>query len=163
MIKLNELQGDSGSRQGRKRVGRGESSGLGKTSGRGHKGAGSRSGAKKGKGFEGGQTTLSRRVPKRGFSRTRWQVPTAVFNCAFLNQFEDGAVVNEESMRAAGFLKKTISRFKILGKGDVEKKLTVVAHAFSESAKKKIEAAGGSCELAAPVEVDEKTDAQDKE
>jgi len=147
MIRLEELHGDKGMRQKTKRLGRGESSGQGKTSGRGHKGAGSRSGGKKGKGFEGGQTPLSRRLPKRGFSHQPWDVPTAAVNISQLNRFEDGATISFDVLREAGLVGRNIRRVKILANGEIEKKLTVQADNFSEAAKRKIEAAGGSCEV----------------
>lgn len=147
MIRLEELHGDKGARQGRKRRGRGESSGLGKTAGRGSKGAGARSGGVKGKGFEGGQTTLSRRLPKRGFSRQPWRVPTTIINLTQLNRFDDGATVDFDALVQAGMVGSKARRVKILGQGDLEKKLTVQASAFSTGAREKIEKAGGSCEV----------------
>lgn len=146
MIKLEELHGDKGALQKRKRVGRGESSGWGKTAGKGNKGAQARSGTTKGKGFEGGQTPLSRRVPKRGFSNQPWQTPTGAVNVGQLSKFEDGATVDVQVLLDAGMVRKHVKRIKVLGMGDLTKKLTVVANAFSALARDKIEKAGGSCQ-----------------
>jgi len=129
-----------------KRVGRGESSGLGKTCGRGHKGQNSRAGTGKTHGaFEGGQMPLARRVPKRGFNNI-FRVPTAEVNIRDLNRFEAGGEVDPEKLRAAGLCKKG-KRIKVLAKGEIEKALHVKAHAFSQKAVQKIEAAGGKAEV----------------
>jgi large subunit ribosomal protein L15 len=148
VIKLAELHGDKGMRQKRKRVGRGESSGTGRTAGKGHKGAQQRAGTSKRKGFEGGQTPLSRRLPKRGFSNQPWRVPVSIINLCQLNQFDDNSVVNFEALVKVGLVGKNALRVKVLGNGPIGKKLTVVADSFSASARDKIEAAGGKCEVA---------------
>lgn len=143
---LHSLTNTEGSRHRIMRVGRGRGSGKGKTCGRGTKGQMSRSGHKHKPTFEGGQMRLVRRLPKRGFKN-----PCATeylpVNVASLNAFEDGSEVTAETLRAAGLAKGTIDRVKILGRGDLEHKLTVKAHAFSASARQKIEAAGGTCEV----------------
>ena len=150
MIKLEQLHGDKGIRQKRKRVGRGESSGHGKTSGRGNKGAQARTGTPKGKHFEGGQTPMTRRLPKRGFSRANWRLDTRVVNLTQLNRFEDGTVVDLEALAGAGMVPSKAERVKILGNGELKKKLTVVADAFSDSARQKIEGAGGQIQCSSP-------------
>ena len=136
MLKLNELKPKFGSSKSKKRVGRGTGSGHGKTCCRGHKGQKSRSGGTKGLRFEGGQTPLYRRLPKHGFSNDPFRREYAVINVADLNAF-DGEV-SKETLKITGLL-------KILGGGEIKKALTVKADKFSESAKKKIEAAGGKC------------------
>ncbi|MDD5382179.1 MAG: 50S ribosomal protein L15 [Candidatus Margulisbacteria bacterium] len=135
-MQLNDLQPQDGSKKRKRRVGRGTSSGWGKTCGRGHKGQKSRSGGTKGLRFEGGQTPLYRRLPKRGFKNYPFKKEYSVINVSDLNQY-DGEV-NKEMLKVAGLL-------KILGTGEIKKALTVKADKFSESAKKKIEAAGGKC------------------
>lgn len=147
MIKLETLPKLQGTEENRKRVGRGESSGWGKTSGRGHKGAQSRSGYKSRVGFEGGQTPLARRLPKRGFSHARFDVPIVALNVVKLNCFEDGVTVDRMALVDAGLVPRSVPRVKILGNGDIEKKLNIQAQGFSASARKKIEAAGGTCEV----------------
>lgn len=147
MIRLEELHGDKGARQKRKRIGRGEASNWGKTAGKGHKGAQARSGTTKGKGFEGGQTPLSRRLPKRGFSNKPWATPTSIVNLAQLNKFEEGATITFEILFEAGLITKNTQRIKVLGNGELTKKLTISADAFSASAREKIEKAGGSCDI----------------
>ena len=145
-MKLHELSPAPGSTREVKRIGRGHGSGQGKTAGKGHKGQKARSGGGVRPGFEGGQMPLQRRVPKRGFHNifaTRY----ASVNVAVLNKFEDGAVVDAAALKAAGLVKKEYDGVKILGNGNVEKKLTVKATAFSEAAKAKIEAAGGKAEV----------------
>ena len=145
-MKLHELQYTEGARKARKRVGRGTSSGNGKTAGRGQKGQGARSGGGKKPGFEGGQTPLFMRLPKRGFTNyTRKEY--AIVNLETLNKFEDGAVVTPELLKETGIVKKQLSGIKVLGNGVLEKKLTVKAHKFSMTAKEKIEAAGGKVEV----------------
>ena len=126
------------------RKGRGHGSGNGKTAGYGHKGQKARSGAPR-PGFEGGQMPLYRRLPKRGFTN-RNRVEYVGINVSALNRFEDGAVVDIEALFAAGLLKKVLGGVKILGNGELTKKLTVKANAFTQSARAKIEASGGSCE-----------------
>lgn len=145
-MKLHELSYTEGARHKRNRVGRGTSSGNGKTSGRGQKGAGARSGGGKRPGFEGGQTPLFMRLPKRGFTNfTRTEY--AIVNLDQLNRFEDGTEVTPELLIESGLVRKELDGIKILGKGSLEKKLTVKAHKFSESAIKAIEAAGGKTEV----------------
>jgi large subunit ribosomal protein L15 len=145
MIRLEKLHGDKGARQKRKRVGRGEGSGWGKTAGSGAKGAGARSGAMKGKGFEGGQTPLARRLPKRGFSNQPWATPTAIVSVSQLDRFDEGTTVDMPALLASGLVRKSTKRVKILGNGELSKKLTVAVHAFSASAREMIEKAGGAC------------------
>jgi len=146
-MKLHELPGDPGKRQSRKRVGRGEGSGHGRTAGRGNKGAGSRSGAKRRAAFEGGQMPLIRRVPKRGFNNP-FRVKYQAVSLALLEKhFEAGAVVDFEALVKAGVLKATEKVYKILAQGELTKSLTVKAPAFSTTAKEKITAAGGVAEV----------------
>ncbi len=145
-MKLHELSPAPGSVREVKRIGRGHGSGQGKTAGKGHKGQKARAGRGMRPGFEGGQMPLQRRVPKRGFNNifaTRY----AIVNLAALNKFENGAVVDTEALKAAGLVKNSYDGVKILGNGSLEKNLTVKAAAFSESAKSKIEAAGGKAEV----------------
>ena len=144
-MKLHELSPAPGSVKDSFRKGRGPGSGNGKTAGKGHKGQKARSGAPR-PGFEGGQMPLARRIPKRGFNNI-FAVKYAVVNVSDLDRFEDGAVVNAEALVEAGLLKKTPYGVKILGKGELTHKLTVQAKAFSESAKQKIEGAGGKAEV----------------
>ena len=131
----------------RKRVGRGIGSGTGKTAGRGHKGQRSRSGDNPRPGFEGGQMPLYRRIPKRGFTNARFKKHFTLVNVYGLNGFEDGATVNLEIVLAKGLGRKTGAMLKVLGQGEIERKLTVQAHRFSATAKEKIEAAGGTVEV----------------
>ena len=145
-MKLHELQPAAGSVTGEKRLGRGVGSGLGKTSGKGHKGAKARSGGGKRPGFEGGQMPLYRRVPKRGFTNI-FSIEYAEVNVERLEIFEDGAVVTADELLAAGIIRKTLDGVKILGNGDLTKKLTVKAQKFTASAKEKIEAVGGKAEV----------------
>lgn len=149
MIKLETLHGDKGARQKKKRVGRGESSGQGRTSGKGNKGAQARTGTPKGKGFEGGQTPIARRLPKRGFSHLAWSARRDEVNVSQLNCFDDGMTVNPGVLAAAKLIKRNTEVVKILGTGELKKKLTVVAHGFSASAREKIEKAGGACQTSA--------------
>ena len=144
-MNLHNLKPRPGAKHRVKRLGCGESSGLGKTSGRGHKGQKSRSGGGVRPGFEGGQMPLHRRLPKRGFNNTRFQDKIAVVNVSDLDgRFEDGATVNMESLKAARLVKGTYDAVKVLGDGDISKKLTVESCKVSASAKEKIEKAGGS-------------------
>lgn len=144
-MNLNNLKPRPGAKHRVKRLGRGESSGLGKTSGRGHKGQKARSGGGVRPGFEGGQMPLHRRLPKRGFNNTRFQDKTAVVNVASLNErFDDGDTVNLESLKKVRLVKGTYDVIKVLGNGNLEKKLTVEGCKVSASAKEKIEKAGGS-------------------
>lgn len=145
-MKLHELSPAPGSVQERKRIGRGHGSGQGKTAGKGHKGQKARAGRGIRPGFEGGQMPLHRRVPKRGFVNN-FATEYAVLNLTALNVFENGAVVDVDALKAAGLVKKTYAGVKILGNGGIEKSLTVKAAAFSETAKAKIEAAGGKAEV----------------
>ena len=145
-MKLHELQPAAGSVTAGKRLGRGSGSGLGKTSGKGHKGAKARSGGGKRPGFEGGQMPLYRRVPKKGFTNI-FRTEYATVNVERLEIFADGDVVTVESLMNAGIINKTLDGVKILGGGELTKKLTVKAHKFTESAKQKIEALGGKAEV----------------
>ena len=145
-MKLNELSPAAGSTRDAKRKGRGPGSGNGKTGGRGHKGQKARSGGGVRVGFEGGQMPLARRIPKRGFHNI-FAKPLTSVNVSELNIFEDGAVVDANVLLAEGVLSKCANGVKILGNGELTRKLTVKAAAFSESAKEKIEAAGGKAEV----------------
>ena len=146
-MQLHDLTPAPGSKHARKRKGRGPGSGNGKTAGRGLNGQKSRSGGGKGNGFEGGQTPLARRLPKLpGFTNIN-RVEYAEVNVSTLNKFEDGAVVDIQTLLDEKVLKKTLGGVKILGRGELTKKLTVKANAFSETAKQKIEACGGTCEV----------------
>ena len=145
-MKLNELSPAVGSTKEAYRKGRGAGSGNGKTAGRGHKGQKARSGGGTRIGFEGGQMPLARRIPKRGFNNIFAKPLTAV-NVAVLNQFEDGAVVDSAALIAKGILQDCKYGLKVLGNGNVTKNVTVKAAAFSESAKEKIEKAGGKAEV----------------
>ncbi len=144
-MKLNDLKPAKGARRPPKRVGRGPGSGNGKTAGRGHKGYGSRSGSKALVGYEGGQMPLQRRIPKRGFTNIFRKEHQCV-NVERLGRFEAGAVVDPEVLVGAGIVKKNKGPVKILGGGELAVPLTVKASKFSESARKKIEAAGGKAE-----------------
>jgi large subunit ribosomal protein L15 len=150
-VRLNELKGAPGSKKARKRVGRGTGSGRGKTSGRGHKGAGARSGAKAHATYEGGQMPLQRRLPRlKGEARGRHTVARpVVYAPVNLGQLEDlsGDTIGPEELRAAGLVRKKAELVKILGVGEVGRAVTVRAHAFSKSAREKIEAAGGNVEV----------------
>ncbi|CAG9610056.1 50S ribosomal protein L15 [Pseudoneobacillus rhizosphaerae] len=145
-MKLHELKPAEGSRKERKRLGRGIGSGQGKTAGKGHKGQNARSGGGVRLGFEGGQTPLFQRLPKRGFTNIN-RKEFAVVNLDTLNRFEDGTVVTPELLIETGIVKSEKAGIKILAKGNVEKKLTVKAHKFSSSAVVAIEAAGGQTEV----------------
>ena len=145
-MKLNELKPAEGSAKAAWRKGRGAGSGNGKTAGRGHKGQKARSGGGVRPGFEGGQIPLYRRLPKRGFNN-KFAKTYASLNVEALNQYEDGAVVDIETLIAEGVLKNEFDGLKILGRGEVTKKVTVKAVKFTASAKAKIEAAGGKAEV----------------
>jgi large subunit ribosomal protein L15 len=145
-VRIETLPGDAGSKQKPKRVGRGEGSGNGKTCGRGHKGFQSRSGSTKRLGDEGGQMPLLQRLPKRGFTPLQRR-EFAVVNVGGLERFEAGATVDPETLRSTRLARRKDLPVKILAQGDLSKSLTVRAHAFSAGARKKIEAAGGTCEV----------------
>lgn len=145
-MKLNQLTAVPGATKDAKRIGRGHGSGNGKTAGKGHKGQKARAGHGMRPGFEGGQMPLQRRIPKRGFNNIFAREVVSV-NVGSLNCFEDGKVVDVNALMEAGVLKKSGDALKILANGEVTKKLTVKANAFSEAAKAKIEAAGGKAEV----------------
>ena len=144
-MKLNELSPAQGSVKAGYRKGRGPGSGNGKTAGKGHKGQNARSGGGVRPGFEGGQLPLYRKLPKRGF-KNRFAVNYSIVNVEALNKFEDGAVVDLEALLAAKIVRKPLDGLKVLGNGELTKKLTVKATVFSATAKEKIEAAGGKTE-----------------
>ncbi len=146
-MRLHDLKPRPGAKHRRKRLGQGESSGHGKTSGRGGKGQTARSGSSIRIGFEGGQMPLIRRMPKRGFNNARFTVRFVAVNLKSLNSFENGAVVDEVALRSLGLANGPVKLIKILGTGQLEKKLTVSAHAFSATARAKIESLGGVCNL----------------
>jgi large subunit ribosomal protein L15 len=146
-MRLHDLKPRPGAKHRRKRLGQGESSGHGKTSGRGGKGQTARSGSSIRIGFEGGQMPLIRRIPKRGFNNARHGTRLIPVNVEALNRFEDGARVDEATLRQAGLANGRADGVKILGDGELTRKLTIAAHAFSASAKAKIEAKGGVCEV----------------
>ena len=146
-MKLHELAPAEGSKKEHFRVGRGHGSGNGKTAGKGHKGQNARSGGGVRPGFEGGQMPLYRRLPKRGFNNARFATNYAIVNVSELNVFEDGAVVDAAALVESGLVNDQCDGIKILGNGELSKKLTVHAAAFSQSAKEKIEAAGGKAEV----------------
>ena len=145
-MKIHELGPNAGAKTTVKRVGRGIGSGLGKTAGKGHKGQKARSGGTIRRGFEGGQTPLMRRIPKRGFNNI-FATEYATINVSDLERFEDGTVVNIELLLNEGILRKQLDGLKVLGNGNLTKKLTVEAKKFSASAIEKIEAAGGKTEV----------------
>ena len=146
-MKLHELSPNPGSVSSRKRVGRGPGSGLGKTSGKGHKGQNARSGGGVRVGFEGGQLPLFRRLSKRGFNNYEFRTVYATVNVSDLNRFEDGTTVTPELLIETGLVKKELDRNKVLGNGELTKKLVVKANKFSGSAKEKIENNGGKAEV----------------
>lgn len=145
-MKLHELKPAAGSVHSRKRVGRGPGSGTGKTSGKGHKGQNARSGGGVRPGFEGGQTPIFIRLPKRGFTNIN-RKEYAIVNLSDLNQFDDGSEITPQSLIDAGLVRNKKSGIKILGNGELKVKLTVKADKFSQSAAEKIEAAGGKTEV----------------
>lgn len=145
-MKLHELKPAEGSRKERKRLGRGIGSGQGKTAGKGHKGQNARSGGGVRLGFEGGQTPLFRRLPKRGFTNIN-RKEYAIVNLDVLNRFEEGTEVTPELLLETGIVSSEKAGIKVLANGSVEKKLTVKAHKFSSAAKEAIEAAGGTTEV----------------
>ncbi len=145
-MKLHEMKYTEGSRKNRKRVGRGHASGTGKTAGKGHKGQNARSGGGVRLGFEGGQTPIARRLPKRGFTNfTRKEY--AIVNVEALNKFDNGVEVTPELLIETGLVKKELDGIKVLGQGELEKKLVVKANKFSKSAVAVIEKAGGKAEV----------------
>ncbi len=148
-MRLHDLKPRPGAKHRRKRLGQGEASGHGKTSGRGGKGQTARSGSSIRIGFEGGQMPLIRRIPKRGFNNARFTTKYHAVNLGDLNQFEDGARVDETALRSVGLANGRGDGVKILGTGDLTKKLTLVVSAISASAKTKVEAKGGSVEIIA--------------
>ena len=145
-MKLHELGPAAGSTTAPKRLGRGVGSGLGKTSGKGHKGAKARSGGGKRPGFEGGQMSLYRRVPKKGFTNI-FRTEYATVNVGQLEVFDNGTVVTAAMLKEAKIIRKTLDGVKVLGNGELTKKLTVEAAKFTASAKEKIEALGGKAEV----------------
>ena len=146
-MKLNSMVQPEGAIKTRTRVGRGAGSGLGKTSGRGQKGQKARTGYSHKFGFEGGQLPLYRRLPKRGFSNAQFKVKYAIINLSDLNRFESDSVITPELLKEMGLVKKGLDGIKVLGKGTLDKKLTVRAHKFSETAKEAIEKLGGKAEV----------------
>ena len=146
-MKLHELSPADGAKKSVKRIGRGAGSGQGKTAGKGHKGQKARAGRGMRPGFEGGQMPLQRRIPKRGFNNI-FAKEIAIVNVAALDKsFEDGATVDVEALIGKGLIKQSLDGVKILGNGEISKKLTVKVNAYSDSAKQKIEAAGGKAEV----------------
>jgi large subunit ribosomal protein L15 len=146
-MRLHDLKPRPGAKHRRKRLGQGESSGHGKTSGRGGKGQTARSGSSIRIGFEGGQMPLIRRIPKRGFNNARFTTRYLPVNVEALNCFDEGTRVDEAALRANGLVNGRGDGVKILGDGELNKKLMVCVHAFSASARAKIEAKGGICEI----------------
>ena len=146
-MKLHTMHPAEGATTTKKRVGRGIGSGLGKTSGKGHKGQNARSGGGVRPGFEGGQLPLFRRLPKRGFTNAKFKTEYAVINLSDLNKFEDGAVVTPELLKEMGLVKQQLDGIKVLGNGKLEKKLVVKAHKFSNVAQEQIEKLGGKAEV----------------
>lgn len=145
-MKLHAIEQPYGAVRSSKRVGRGTASGYGKTAGKGHKGQNARSGGGVRPGFEGGQLPLFRRLPKRGFSNAPFKVEYATINVSDLDKFEDGAVVTPELLKEMGIVKKQLAGIKVLGNGELTKKLTVKASKFSATAVEKIEKMGGKAE-----------------
>ena len=148
-MRLHDLKPRPGAKHRRKRLGQGESSGHGKTSGRGGKGQTARSGSSIRIGFEGGQMPLIRRMPKRGFNNKNFAIRYVAVNLRDLNKFDAGAVVDESALRSVGLANGPVKLIKVLANGVLEKKLTVSAHAFSASARAKIESLGGTCVILA--------------
>jgi len=146
-MKLNNLHPNEGATHASKRLGRGTSSGHGKTSGKGHKGQNARSGGGVRAVFEGGQLPLYRRLPKRGFTNARFKVEYAVINMTDLNRFDNGAVITPELLKEMGLVKNQLSGIKVLGNGTLEKKVTIKAHKFSAKAVEQIEKLGGKAEV----------------
>jgi large subunit ribosomal protein L15 len=146
-MKLNELKPLAGAKRARKRIGRGQASGTGGTSGKGHKGQNSRSGGGVRPGFEGGQMPLQRRLPKRGFSNYPFRKKVVEVNLRDLARFDEGSVVDAQALAEAGLIKGSFDAIKILGQGEVAVALTVKVDQISAGAKAKVEAAGGTVEL----------------
>ena len=146
-MKLHSMYPAEGATKNRKRIGRGTSSGTGKTAGKGHKGQNARSGGGVRPGFEGGQLPLFRRLPKRGFSNAKFKTEYAVINLSDLNRFENDTVITPELLKEMGLVKDMKDGLKILGNGEITKKITVKANKFSKIAKEKIENAGGKAEV----------------
>jgi len=146
-MQIHDLKSVDGARKGRKRLGRGTSSGHGKTSTRGHKGQWARSGGGVRLGFEGGQTPLFKRIPKRGFTNARFKKVYSIVNLSELNELAEGTVVTPELLLEKRLVRELLEGVKVLGRGDLTVKLTVKAHAYSGQAKEKIEAAGGTAEV----------------
>ena len=146
-MKLHELKKNENATFTRKRVGHGPGSGLGKTSGKGHKGQKARSGVSIKPWFQGGQSPIYRRIPKRGFNNANFTVRYAIINLSDLNRFNDGDTVTLELLKEMGIIKKELSGLKVLGNGNLEKKLTIKANRFSSKAVSKIEDAGGTAEV----------------
>ncbi len=146
-MKLHTLYQPEGAVKERKRVGRGVATGNGKTAGKGHKGQNARSGGGVRPGFEGGQLPLFRRLPKRGFSNAPFKIEYATINVSDLDKFEDGAVVTPELLKEMGILKQRLDGVKVLGNGELTKKITVKANRFSKTAVEKIEKMGGKAEV----------------
>ena len=145
-MKLDSLKPSKGSIKNKKRIGRGHGSGLGKTSGRGHKGAGQRSGNKRRAWFEGGQMPLARRLPRRGFTNI-FKEEIQIVNISDLNRIEKNSEIDPVVLQENGMIRSSLKPVKILGQGDIDKKLNVTASSFSESAKNKIEKAGGTATI----------------
>lgn len=146
-MKLHELEKNIGATKKRKIVGRGRGSGLGKTSGKGHKGQNARSGGGVRAVFEGGQTPLYRRLPKRGFNNAQFRTEYAVINVSDLNRFENGTVVSPALLKEVGLVKNQLDGIKVLGNGELTKKLTIQANKFSKTAVEKIEKSGSKIEV----------------
>lgn len=146
-MKLHELERNPGAKQEKRRCGRGPGSGLGKTCGKGHKGQNARSGGGVRATFEGGQLPLYRRLPKRGFTNAKFKVEYAVINLSDLNRFEDGTTVTPALLKETGLVKKQLAGIKVLGDGELEKKLTIQANKFTASAIEKIEKSGSKAEV----------------
>ena len=146
-MRLHELEKNPGAKQVKKRLGRGPGSGLGKTSGKGHKGQNARSGGGVSPIFEGGQLPLYRRLPKRGFSNAKFKVEYAVINVEDLNRFENDTVVTPALLKECGLVKKQLAGIKVLGNGELNKKLTIQASRFTSAALEKIEKSGSKAEV----------------
>ena len=145
-MKLEEMKFNPGARSTRKRLGRGQGSGTGKTAGKGHKGQNARSGGGVAIGFEGGQTPIYKTLPKRGFTNCN-RLEYAIVNLSDLNKFDDGATVNFEILKQAGIVKKQLNGLKVLGNGTLDKKVNVTCNKISKSAQAAIEKAGGTVEV----------------